>query len=428
MAVGLLRAVLADRQPLDDALTSSRAAREMSGLTVRDRGLARAIASTTLRRLGQIDAVLSAFLEKGLPKRSGPLRDILRAAACQLLFLDTPAHAAIDLAVNQCKQDRNARHFDKLANAVLRRVAEHGPDLIAKQDVDRLNTPDWLWANWVAAYGEDVTRRICEAHLHPAPLDLSVKQDPGGWAERLGGIALPTGSVRVSHAGVVEKLDGFSSGEWWVQDAAAALPARLFGDVSGLHIADLCSAPGGKTAQLASAGAHVTAVDASEKRLARLKENMDRLELPAEIVCADAGAWRGPRAFDGVLLDAPCTGTGTLRRHPDIAHLKSAKDLEELTQVQARLLRHAVSLLRPGGIFVYCTCSLESHEGEAQISALVDDNPQLRATPVDPQAFNGRASWITGEGYLRTLPHDLPVSGQDTSGLDGFFAARLEVS
>ncbi len=427
MAVGLLRAVLADRQPLDEALTNSRPAREMSGLAERDRGLARAIASTTLRRLGQIDAVLGAFLEKAPPKRSGPLRDILRAAACQLLFLDTPAHAAIDLAVTQCKQDRNARHFDKLANAVLRRVAAQGPDLVAKQDAARLNTPDWLWTNWVAGYGDDIAQRIGEAHLHPAALDLSVKQDPHAWAERLGGIALATGTVRVSNAGPVEKLDGFAAGDWWVQDAAAALPARLFGDVRGLHIADLCAAPGGKTAQLAAAGAHVTAVDVSEKRLARLRENMERLALTVDVVCADAGAWRGTRQFDGVLLDAPCTGTGTLRRHPDIAWLKSARDLEELTRLQARLLRHAITLLRPGGVLVYCTCSLEQQEGEAQVASLLADIPKVRATPIETGTFNGRASWTNDEGYLRTLPYDLPVQGDAASGLDGFFAARLEV-
>ncbi|MDA7946361.1 MAG: methyltransferase domain-containing protein [Hyphomicrobiaceae bacterium] len=425
VAVGLLHAVLANRQPLDEALVSSRAAREMVGLAERDRGLARAIASTALRRLGQIDDVLGTFLEKGVPKRSGPLRDILRAAVCQLLFLDMPAHAVIDLAVTQCKRDRNARHFDKLANAVLRRVDDRGRKLVAAQDAARLNTPEWLWARLIAAYGEDNTRRIAEAHLQQAPLDLSVKQNPDDWAKHLNGTALPTGSVRISHSGSIEKLKGFASGDWWVQDAAAALPAKLFGNVANKRIADLCAAPGGKTAQLAQAGAQVTAVDASEKRLERLAGNMDRLGLKVETVCADAGAWRGEQPFDAVLLDAPCTGTGTLRRHPDIAHLKSEQDLAELTRLQARLLRHATSLLQPGGMLVYCTCSLEREEGNDQITDLLSESPGMRRAPIESVEFNGPKSWITDEGDLRTLPFDLPADDTGMSGVDGFFAARL---
>lgn len=403
---------------------SSRAAREMSGLAERDRGLARAIASTTLRRLGQIDAVLSEFLEKDLPKRSGPVRDILRAATCQLLFLDAPAHAVIDLAVTQCKQDRNARHFAKLANAVLRRVAEHGRDIVARQDAAHLNTPNWLWGRWTTDYGEDTARRIGEAHLQPAALDLSVKQDPEGWAKRLGGVALPTGSVRVAHSGPIDKLEGFSAGEWWVQDTAAALPAKLLGDISGKRIADLCAAPGGKTAQLALAGAQVTAVDTSKRRLERLAENMDRLGLTVETVCGDALSWHDEQVFDGVLLDAPCTGTGTLRRHPDIARLKTEKDLKELTRLQARLLRHATTLLRPGGVLVYCTCSLENAEGEAQVEDLLSEVSTIRRAPIEAGDIDGSKSWISDRGDLRTLPFDLAVDGC-APGLDGFFASRL---
>ncbi|MCK5089568.1 MAG: MFS transporter, partial [Hyphomicrobiaceae bacterium] len=272
-AVSLLSVVLRERQPLDDALVNSPASRLMVSMAERDRGLARAIASTALRHKSQLDAVLDSYIDKKLPKRSGPLREILLSAACQLLFLNIPAHAAIDLAVRQCKQDRNARHFDRLANAVLRRVAEHGPGMVKQQDAARVNTPGWLWERWLKIYGEDTTRRIAEAHMQGAALDLTVKQDPEDWARVLNGIVLDTGSVRIDASGRIENLDGFEDGAWWVQDAAAALPARLLGDVSGKRIADLCAAPGGKSAQLAHAGARVTCLDSSKRRMERLNEN-----------------------------------------------------------------------------------------------------------------------------------------------------------
>ncbi|MFQ5625712.1 MAG: RsmB/NOP family class I SAM-dependent RNA methyltransferase [Methyloligellaceae bacterium] len=426
-AAGLLGAVLRQRQTLDDALIHSPAARAMADMAARDRALARAITSTTLRRKGQLDAVLNHFLDKPLPRRCGPLREILLAAACQLLFLNRPAHAAIDLAVRHAKQDRNARHFAKLANAVLRRVAEQGPELIAAQDAGPLNTPPWLWKRWVTTYGENIARAITQAHLEEAALDLTVKGNAEGWAERLGGVVLDTGSVRLASHGPVEKLEGYDEGQWWVQDAAAALPARLFGDVSGKRVADLCAAPGGKTAQLAHAGADVTAVDVSPKRLERLEENLTRLGLGVELVAADATQWMADARFDAVLLDAPCSGTGTLRRHPDIAYLKGLKDIEELSALQARLLRHAVSLLRPGGRLVYCSCSLEPEEGEQQIEALLEEKPDIRVDPIRSNEIYGTGSWLTRDGALRTLPYDLNAGDEKRAGIDGFFAARLRV-
>lgn len=426
-AVALLTAVLRDRQPLDEALSNSSASRLLTGMAERDRALARAIVSTALRRKGQIDDVLARFLDKKLPGRAGPLPEILLAAACQMLFLETPAHAAIDLAVNHAKQDRNARHFAGLANAVLRRVAEQGPDIVAGQNAGRLNTPDWLWERWAKAYGADTTRKIAEAHLREAALDLTVKQDPDAWAAKLGGVALDTGTVRLAGAGRVEQLDGFKEGAWWVQDAAAALPARLLGDVRGKRIADLCAAPGGKTAQLANAGANVTAVDASAKRLQRLKDNLTRLGLEAETVEADVREWEPGRVFDAVLLDAPCTGTGTLRRHPDITHLKSEKDLEELATLQYRLLGRAVTLLERGGTLLYCTCSLEPEEGGEQVARLLEETHGVQADPIRAGEIAGHDEWITDNGCLRTLPCHLEMDDRKMAGMDGFFAARLTV-
>ncbi len=326
------------------------------------------------------------------------------------------------------KQDRKARHFSKLVNAVLRRVADAGPEMVAGQDAEQLNTPAWLWKRWEKTYGPDRARRIAQAHRTEAALDLTVKSDPEGWAEKLGGIALSTGTVRLSPGGRIENLDGFDEGAWWVQDAAAAIPARLLGDIAGNRVADLCAAPGGKTAQLALAGAHVTAVDASAKRLERLRANLARLKLDADIVTGDAAQWTPEAPFDAVLLDAPCTGTGTLRRHPDIAHLKSSKDLTELAAVQSRLLRHAASLVKPGGLLVFCTCSLEPEEGENQVARLLEDNAHIRIDPIREEEVGGHSGWLDESGQLRTLPYDLDSSDKELGGIDGFFAARLTVS
>ena len=399
----------------------------MVSMAERDRGLARAIASTSLRHKGRLDLVLDTFIDKKLPKRSGPLREILLSAACQLLFLNIPAHAVIDLAVQQTKQDKNARHFDRLANAVLRRAAEKGPAILKVQDAAIANTPVWLWERWVKNFGEETARRIAEAHMQEAALDITVKSDPMSWAQRLAGVALDTGSVRLEAHGRIETLDGFEEGAWWVQDTAAALPARLLGDVSGSRVADLCAAPGGKSAQLAQGGARVTCVDSSKRRLERLDENMARLGLTVTTIAEDASQWNPDVKFDAILLDAPCTGTGTLRRHPDIALLKNPKDLKELSGLQKRLLSNAVKLVRPGGMLMYCTCSLEPEEGADQIESLMDNNPEIQLNPIRSHEVFGHDSWLTDEGCLRTLPFDLEAGQGKMAGIDGFFAARLVI-
>ena len=366
---------------------------------------------------------MAHFRAKQLPKKCGTLREILLSAAAQLLFLATPPHAAISLAVDLCKADGGARRFAGLANAVLRRVASEGPALLAAQDAAVINTPDWLWQRWVGAYGDEKARAIAQSHLAEAPLDLTVKSDAAEWASRLGGHLLPSGSIRLleSH-GPIEALPGYHDGAWWVQDAAAALPARLLGDVSGLRIADLCAAPGGKTAQLAAAGARVTAVEVSQDRLPRLQQNLERLHLQAELITADAEVWRPAQPFDAVLLDAPCTATGTIRRHPDIPWLKRATDIAPLAATQHRLLANAARMVRPGGKLVYCTCSLEPEEGIDQIARFLGQSPSWRIAPIDPSEIGADPAWITPEGCLRTLPCH---AFEGFPGLDGFFAARL---
>jgi len=427
-AVALLIDVLEHREPLDAALSRQASRGALPGLPPRDRALARAIVATTLRRKGQIDALLETMLERPLPKSAGQVRHILSAALAQILFMQMPPHAVVNLAVEQARANRASRRFDKLANAILRRATREGAELVAGQDAPRLNTPDWLWQRWTAAYGEADTRRIAEAHLTEPALDMSVKSDAAQWAERLGGIALPTESVRLRPKGRIEDLEGFGEGAWWVQDAAAALPAKLLGDVAGKRIADLCAAPGGKTAQLAAAGADVVAVDISKGRLRRLEQNLRRLNLKAQLVEADAVTWKPDDQFDAVLLDVPCMATGTIRRHPDIPYLKQESELGPLAKLQTALLANARALVKPGGLLVYCTCSLEPEEGEEQIARLLDLDPAIQVDPVDVGELAGEAAWVTEKGFLRTLPFQFDTGDPLMAGIDGFFAGRLRIA
>jgi 16S rRNA (cytosine967-C5)-methyltransferase len=424
-AVELLAAVLQRKQVLDDVLGRSLERGAMFDLATRDRALARAIVAASLRQKGELDRVLFTFLERGLPDKSGTLYPILLAGAAQLIFLKTPPHAAIDLAVTLAQYDPKAKRYDKLVNAVLRRVANEGEAIASALDAARVNTPDWLWSRWVSYWGEARAHAIAEANLIEPPLDLTVKTNPALWAEQLSGRVLVTGSVRLLPKGRIESLASYDEGAWWVQDVAASLPAKLLGHVAGQPVADLCAAPGGKTAQLVLGGASVIAVDNSKTRLKLLAENLKRLHLEAELVEADAASWQPGGLFDAVLLDAPCSSTGTIRRHPDIPYVKSAKDIEALAALQARLLDNAARLVRPGGKLVYSTCSLEPEEGEAQIAAFLTRNAAFSIDPISPAELYGQAQWIEPSGCLRTFPYELKLDSAEWSGMDGFFAARL---
>ena len=424
-AVRVVAEVLQNGRSLDEALERAFAAPGAAGIEPRDRAFARLMAVTALRRLGELDAVLKSFLDKPLPAKQGLLWPILLCAGAQLLCLETPPHAAISLAVDQARADNGARRFDRLVNALLRRVATQGAERLAALDGVRLNTPEWLMTRWERTYGADQARAIAAACGREAALDLSVKANAPHWAGRLGGVVLATGSVRIKSHGRIEELDGYSEGAWWVQDAAAALPGRLLGNVAGLAVADLCAAPGGKTAELAAAGATVTAVDVSKARLVRLEQNLARLALSAEVTAADVTTWAPGRLFDGVLLDAPCTATGTIRRHPDIWRLKRAADVAQLADLQGRMLDNASRLVAQGGRLVYCSCSLEPEEGIDHISRFLAANPQFQREPVSASEIGGLGEAISADGDLRTLPTHLQLDDQALSGLDGFFASRL---
>ncbi|MCX5514120.1 methyltransferase domain-containing protein [Kaistia algarum] len=420
-AAAALDAILSDGRQADAVLESSDG--PFAALETRERALARAILGMSLRRHGQIRDALGRFLDKPLPRKSGRMAAILDTAIAQILFMEVADHAAVSLAVSLADADRDARHFKGLANAVLRRVAGARDEIVASQDAPKLNTPPWLLKSWTRAYGEATALAIASAQVSEPSLDLSVKSQPAEWAERLGGIVLPTGSIRLASHGPLEALPGYADGEWWVQDAAAALPARLLGDIAGKSVIDLCAAPGGKTAQLAVAGAKVTAVDISDARLARVRQNLARLRLDATVVAADAGDYLPAEPVDAVLLDAPCSATGTIRRHPDVALLKRPQDVTALVEIQARLLQQATRMLKPGGTLVYCTCSLQTEEGEAQIHRALAELP-LALEPIQPSDVGGVGE-ICRNGFLRSLPSDLVMEDARLSGLDGFFAARL---
>lgn len=405
-----------ERPPaLDEALAGAlRAERLEPG----DAALARAITVATFRRLGQIRRALAERLDRGLPVGKPRLLALLATGCAQILDLAVPDHAAVDLAVRLAKGDHRTAGFAGMVNAVLRRVARERESILAALDPLADNTPDWLARRWTATYGPERARDIARAHLAGAPIDLTPRRDGEAedWAERLGAARLPTGSLRMPLDGpAIPDLPGFAEGAWWVQDAAAAIPARLLAPGQGERILDLCAAPGGKTMQLASGGAAVTALDRSAPRLERLRENLARIGLSAEVAVADASAYEA-EPFDAVLLDAPCSATGTIRRHPDVAWTKSEADIGRLVPLQARLLDRAAGLVRPGGRLVYCTCSLEPEEGEAQIAAFLARTPGFARAPVRPDEVGGQAELIDPRGDLRTLP---------SLGLDGFFASRL---
>ncbi|MCB1433529.1 MAG: MFS transporter, partial [Alphaproteobacteria bacterium] len=370
VAAEALDAILTRKCNADEAIAEASRKR---GLEDRDHAFAVQIVLTTLRRMGEIDAILGERLSRPLPRKSGLALPILSCAVAQLLFLDTPAYAAIDLAVEAARADRNARHFTGVINAVLRKVSASRCDVLGSEESSASNTPAWLWKRWIRQYGLETAQKIAEAHLSEPQTDIVVKYEAKEWAERLGGTQLLGEHIRLPRlAAPVSALPGFDSGGWWVQDFAAGLPVKLLGSVRGKRVADLCAAPGGKTLQLCCAGAEVTAVDSSAARLDRLRQNLLRTGCEANVVCVDALKFEGQEDFDGVILDAPCSATGTIRRHPELPFVKSERDISQLVKVQARLLDHAANLVKLDGVLVYCTRSLEREEGEQQIEEFLE--------------------------------------------------------
>jgi 16S rRNA (cytosine967-C5)-methyltransferase len=428
LAVYVFDAVTARHRALDEAFAEGTTRLKLEGLEPRDRAFARLIATTSLRHLGRLETLVDGYLEKPLGQNAGRTSAILVTGAAQLVLLETPAHAAISLSVDLAHIDHTSRRYDKLVNAILRRIAIDGKKHYATLDA-KLDCPTWLWTRWSKTYGEETARLMFEASLLEPPLDITIKGDAAEWATTLTGLALPTGTVRVREAGRVEDLPGYADGAWWVQDAAAVLPARLLDLKAGERVADLCAAPGGKTAQLAAMGAQVVAVDASAKRMSRLEANMRRLKLSVEPVVGDIMAYSdAPQhagTYDAVLLDAPCSATGTIRRHPDLLRIKGESEIARLSAVQPVMLASAAKLLKTGGRLVYVTCSLEPEEGEAIVAAFLAGHPDFARAPLDAATIGIPPEMITATGDLRTLPHQALGPDPAMTGLDGFYAARL---
>lgn len=407
-ALRILDAVYARHVRLDEAIYAELG---KVSLMPADRNFVRLLVMTCLRREGQIRDVLGRVMKKpfGSQLKTGGL--ILCLGAAQLLFLKTPPHAAINTAVELAR----AMRLDGLTgfvNGVLRAVARLENPLQGQDEVG-LNTPQWLLDSWCAAYGAERAQAVALACLQEPPLDISVKSNPEKWAETLGGAVLETGTVRLKVGALPTELPGFKEGEWWVQGASASLPAQLFSDVKGLKVADICAAPGGKTAQLAHRGAQVVACDISEKRLRMLQENMRRLGFAEAVQTENKNASdiAGEGVFDAVLLDAPCSATGTLQRHPDIKLHQTPAHVAKLAAGQQELLRQALRLAKSGGEVVFATCSLQPEEGDPVITAVLADG-LAEVLPLPEKWEKHR----TPAGGMRLFPDQ---------GYDGFYICLL---
>ncbi len=422
-ALAIIHAIFLKKQNLDQAFDESR---EFLQLPLRDKAFVKMMVTTLIRRLGQIDDLIKRALSRPDQPLNPPiLETVLRMGAVQLMFMNVPDHAAVNTSVQLIEAEGHSR-MKGFINAILRRIAADGKDWLTRQDAARLNTPEWLLKQWISDYGLKTTLDIASANVIEPPLDITVKRPEHivQWAETLEAQILPTGSLRLVNAKLVQELAGFQDGLWWVQDTAASLPARLMGNIEGQTVLDLCAAPGGKTAQLASQGANVLSLDRSAKRVLRLQENMRRLQLDDKVKTeiADAAVWRPREKVNYILLDAPCSATGTIRRNPDVPWMKHAQDVHSLMDLQTRLLLNASDMLNHGGIMMYCTCSLQKDEGEYQIDRLLNARPDMVRVPIRADEIGGLAEGITPQGDVRLFPHFLGKQG----GLDGFFIARLQ--
>jgi len=410
--------VLKQRKTIESALDRDPGFAAMSD---RDRGFARAIVSTTFRRLGQTRLVLNKFLARPIDENAAPIQAILLTGAAQLLWMGVPPHAAVSSAVSLADEDDKSRRLKGLVNAVLRKVDREGA-AISGATAPQENLPEWLVQSWRSAYGPGQLSKIANALLETPPLDLTVKipSEREHWAAELGATVLPNGTLRRAGVTDLTSLPGFTEGAWWAQDAAASLPAQLMRVKPGETIVDLCAAPGGKTMQLAAMGARVIAVDTSEHRMKRVTENLQRTGLEAELIVDDGRSWRPDNRVDAVLLDAPCTATGTLRRHPEAAWIKRPEDVAKLQSLQFELIKSAIRMIKPGGRLIICTCSLQPQEGEA-LANTISNYDSLAPFAITRTELTDLAESVTKEGFMRVTP----AVWRSHGGMDGFFIARF---
>ena len=414
-AVALIHAVLMERTMLGDAVQSEDG--PISKLAPPDRARAQSLAALTLRHMPRLDAILEGFLEHKPPLRA---LNALRICAAEIVLDGIPAHGAVNAAVEIVRASTKTKHLGGMVNAVGRKLGALDVESLQNMPVPQL--PKAVRGAIVKAFGEEGTIAIERAHLDRPPFDLTLKEPERAeeWAERLDADVLPTGSLRLRKSVQISALDGFESGAWWVQDAAAAMPVRLLGDISGKRVLDLCAAPGGKTMQLCAAGADVTALDLSPERMHRVMENTRRMGFQPRMEVVNAMHWEPDDAFDAILLDAPCSATGTIRRHPDLPYVRPSLDLKPLLSLQQAMLKRASAWLRPNGRMVYATCSLIQAEGERQIARLLEDS-DMAEKAVTPADYGLDPSWAVSKGAIRLRPNYWSELG----GMDGFYMALL---
>ncbi len=421
-ALTLLQQILDKKQSFDLLLEHDKS---FKSLTKQDRGFTHMLVATTLRNLGQCDDIIAKLQTKSSAQKQPMLQHILRIGLIQILYMNVPDHAAVNTTVDLCDV-KNMSRAKNFVNAMLRRFLREKDILLSKQDPLRLNIPEWLLKPLIKDWGLSHAAKISTSLLEEAPIDISIK-NPGmleHWITELDAQHILFDTVRLKNNTAVPTLSGYDDGHWWVQDAAASLPVQIMGDITDKHIYDICAAPGGKTAQLAAKGANVIALDRSAKRLVRLHENMQRLSLhdKVETITTDAASWSPQEPADIVLLDAPCTATGVIRRHPDILHLKSQQDIDALIRTQKQILDHAASFVKSGGFIFYCTCSVLKSEGEDQVDTFLNNHPDFKRLPIQENEIAGYKSFLNDQGDVRLFPYLL----EDLGGIDGFFISRLQ--
>ncbi len=415
-AMEVLEGVLRQDKPLEEA---SEVSKLFLALSARDRSFTWLLVLSCLRHLGEIDSLINRFLKRPLSEKSYRVKNLLRLGAAQILFVGTPNYAAVNSTVNLA--EGNLAGYRSLINAILRRVVREGREYLKGCDAAYLNTPKWLWDSWSKEYGLKNARNIAEMHGREPPLDITVKESEI-WEDVWEGQRLLGSSMRLYPETSVAEIAGFQDGRWWVQDVAATLPVKMLGEINGEEVIDLCAAPGGKTAQLCDAGAKVFSVDISSRRLKTLKENLDRLSFSSNLICADIRTWKPEDQVNFVLLDAPCTGTGTIRRHPDILHRRTPDQVVRSAQLLDELLANAAAMVKVGGTLVFSTCSLQPQEGPDRVDFFLASNPGFIRAPLGKKIGSEVGAYPTKVGYLQTLPSCMA----DRGGMDGFFAARLK--
>lgn len=425
IAAKILAAIIKQKKSLDGLLDKKSGHPGFLKLPPLDQNLCRAIILASLRHHIAIEKQLQGYLKNPLPAKADALSFLFHISAAQILYLNIPSHAAIFLAVEATKKDPRLRRFTALVNAILRQFAKDGEKFPLKDSPLTL-TPEWFIRLLKLQYDSETIKAIICAQNHQPPLDITVKDNPSFWAQKLNALIVSGNSLRLKEKNLnITELPGFSEGAWWVQNTASAIPAQLMPNIQGKNVADLCAAPGGKTAQLILQGANVTAIEKVETRAQRLKENLDRLQLKAKIHIADLLTYSPKENFDAVLLDAPCSSTGTIRRHSDILWNKDLKDIEQLAQLQYQLLVRAIKFTKPGGTIIFSNCSLAPQEGEELIEKILQTYENIRLSPLSGEEFPKFKDFLTKDGYLRTHPASFSHANPLFAGMDGFFAARL---